>query len=102
MQNPFGYQLVAPLRYKYIYIYIYNATECAGMLFGGLVLQLLGQDYSKQDAQDEVFRLKVRRMKSDRRRGSMYTLHMKVREKLVRWILQKMFRKPFDSVRLAW
>ena len=76
--------------------------EGASMLFGGLILQLLGQDYSKQDAQDEVFRLKVRRMKRDRRRGSVYNPHVKVREKLVRRILQEMFHEPFSSARPAW
>ena len=76
--------------------------EGAGLLLGGLVLQILGQDYSKQDAQDEVFRLKVRRVKRDQRRGSVYKSNVKVREKFVRRVLQEMFHEPFNSARPAW
>jgi hypothetical protein len=73
-----------------MYPYI-KKMEGAGLLLGGLVMQILGQDYSKQDAQDEVFRLKVRRVKRDQRRGSVYKSNVKVREKFVRRVLQEMF-----------
>ena len=83
-------------------MYSYIKMKGAGLLLGGLVMQILGQDYSKQDAQDQVFCLKVRRMKRPQRRGSVYKSNVKVRKKFVRRVLQEMFNEPFNPARPAW
>ena len=71
-------------------------------LISALGLQVVGQDYSRPGAQEEVFRLKVRRVREQTRRGSVYKANIKVREKLVRRILQQMFHEPFQSARPEW
>ena len=71
-------------------------------LVGALGAQIIGQDYSRPGAQEEVFRLKVRRVREQTRRGTIYKSNIKVREKLVRRILQQMFHEPFESARPEW
>ena len=70
-------------------------------LLGALGAQIMGQDYSQPGAQEQVFRLKIRRVR-DQRRGSIYKANIKVREKLVRRILQQMFHEPFNSAKPEW
>ena len=70
-------------------------------LISALGLQIVGQDYSKPGAQEEVFRLKARRVKKQRR-GSIFKANVKVRNKLVRCILQQMFHERFESARPEW
>jgi len=70
-------------------------------LIGALGAQIIGQDYSKPGAQDQVFRLKCRRVKKQRH-GSIYKANVKVREKLVRRILVEIFHEAFESARPEW
>ena len=87
----------------YIYTCIYfKKMQDAGLLLGGLVMQIMRHGYSKQDAQDEMFCLKVRRKQRDQVRGSIYKSNVKVHETFVRWVLQEMFHELFKSARPTW